>query len=75
LSNVRRHSNASKATVEIGVKDDRLELQIRNHRSKRLGAASFTPRSIADRASALGGQTRVYTDKNNDTVVSVQIPL
>jgi signal transduction histidine kinase len=75
LSNVRRHSNASNAVVEIDVKDDRLELQIRNHQSKRFGDAAFTPRSIADRASALGGQTRVYTDKNDDTVVSVQIPL
>jgi len=42
---------------------------------KRLGEASFTPRSIAERAAALGGQAIVYTDPNFDTVVSVQIPL
>jgi signal transduction histidine kinase len=42
---------------------------------KRLGEASFTPRSIVERAAALGGHTVVYTDANFDTVVSVQIPL
>jgi len=75
LSNVRRHSTSSYAKVEIGVKDDHLEMQLKNQRLKRLGEASFTPRSIADRAAALGGQTAVYTDKNSDTVVCVQIPL
>ena len=75
LSNVRRHSTSSYAKVEIGVKDGHLEMQLINARLKRLGEVSFTPRSIADRAAALGGQTVVYADENNDTVVCVQIPL
>ena len=75
LSNVRRHSNSTYAKLDIGIKDGQLEMQLRNERLKRLGEASFTPRSIADRAAALGGQTSVYTDKNHDTVVYVQIPL
>ena len=75
LSNVRRHSTSSYAKVEIGVKDGYLEMQLKNQRLKRVGEASFTPRSIFDRASALGGQTVVYTDENNDTVVFVRIPL
>lgn len=75
LSNVRRHSTSSYAKVEIAIEDGHLEMQLRNERLKRLGEASFIPRSIADRAAALGGQTSVYTDKNHDTVVSVQIPL
>jgi signal transduction histidine kinase len=75
LSNVRRHSTSSYAKVEIAIEDGHLEMQLRNERLKRLGEASFIPRSIADRAAALGGQTSVYTDKNYDTVVSVQIPL
>jgi signal transduction histidine kinase len=75
LSNVRRHSTSSYAKVEIAIKDGNLEMQLRNERLKRLGDASFTPRSIADRAAALGGQTVVYTDGNFDTVVRVQIPL
>ena len=75
LSNVRRHSTSSYAKVDIAIKDGHLEMQFRNERLKRLGETSFTPRSIADRAAALGGQTVVYTDRNFDTVVSVQIPL
>jgi signal transduction histidine kinase len=75
LSNVRRHSTSSYAKVEIAIEDGHLEMLLRNERLKRLGEASFVPRSIADRAAALGGQTLVYTDKNHDTVVSVQIPL
>jgi signal transduction histidine kinase len=75
LSNVRRHSTSTYAKLDIGIKDGHLEMELRNERLKRLGEASFTPRSIADRAAALGGQTVVYTDKNHDTVVSVQIPL
>ena len=75
LSNVRRHSTSSYAKVEIAIKNGNLEMQLRNERLKRLGEASFTPRSIADRAAALGGQTVVYTDGNFDTVVRVQIPL
>jgi signal transduction histidine kinase len=75
LSNVRRHSTSSYAKVEIAIVDGHLEMQLVNERLKRLGEASFVPRSIADRAAALGGQTLVYTDENHDTVVSVQIPL
>jgi signal transduction histidine kinase len=75
LSNVRRHSTSTYAKLDIGIKDGHLEMQLRNERLKRLGEASFTPRSIAERAAALGGQTVVYTDKNHDTVVRVQIPL
>lgn len=75
LSNVRRHSTSTYARVEIDVKDGNLEMRLRNERVRRLGEASFTPVSISERAAALGGQTLVYTDKNFDTVVCVQIPL
>ena len=75
LSNVRRHSTSGYAKVEIAIKDGHLEMQLRNERLKRLGEPSFIPRSIADRAAALGGRTLVYTDENHDTVVSVEIPL
>lgn len=75
LSNVRRHSTSTYAKLDIGIKDGHLEMQLRNARLRRLGEASFTPRSIADRVAALGGQTVVYTDGNHDTVVRVQIPL
>ena len=75
LSNVRRHSTSSYAKLEISITDGHLEMKLRNERLKRLGQASFTPSSIAERAGALGGETSVYTDKDGDTVVAVRIPL
>jgi signal transduction histidine kinase len=74
LSNIRRHSSSSYAKLAISSENGDLLLQLRNDCRKGLEAASFTPRSIADRAAALGGKTVVYADKN-ETVVSVQIPL
>ena len=74
LSNIRRHSRSSYAKVGISRQNGDLLLQLRNERRQGPEASSFTPRSIADRATALGGKTLVYKD-NNETVVSVQIPL
>jgi signal transduction histidine kinase len=74
LSNIRRHSSSSYAKLAISSENGDLLLQLRNDGRKSLEAASFTPRSIADRAAALGGKTLVYADKH-ETVVSVQIPL
>ncbi len=75
LSNIRRHSSSRYAKVDITSKNGDLIMELRNQRAKNLGSAVFTPRSIADRAAALGGQAFVYTNGNNETVVSVQIPL
>ena len=75
LSNIRRHSNSSFAKIAITRESSDLVLQLRNHRRKDLNPISFVPRSIADRAAALGGKTVVFTDGNNETVVSVRIPL
>lgn len=74
LSNIRRHSRSNYAKVGISRENGDLILQLRNHRRRGLEVPSFTPRSIVDRASALGGKAVVYTE-NNETVVSVQIPL
>lgn len=74
LSNIRRHSRSRYAKVAISSQNGDLILQLRNDRRKTQEEPSFTPRSIVDRATALGGKTVVYTD-NNETVVSVQIPL
>jgi signal transduction histidine kinase len=78
LSNVRRHSTSSYAEIDIAVNDGHLEMRLKNERLKRLGEASFIPRSISDRAAALGGQVSVYSEKSErklDTVVRVEIPL
>jgi signal transduction histidine kinase len=85
LSNVRRHAFCRDARVEILCKDSSLLLQIKNSRprsnpeSERAdghdGVKTFRPHSIAERAASLGGDTHVFIDEKDYTVVSVGIPL
>jgi signal transduction histidine kinase len=87
LSNVRRHAFCRDARVEIMCKETSLQLQIKNSRPRagtpvdveradgHDGIRAFRPRSIAERAAALGGETQVYVDEKDYTVVSVGIPL
>ena len=87
LSNVRRHAFCRDARVEISCKETSLQLQIKNSRP-RVGvnveaergegqepSSSFRPHSIAERAASLGGDTHVFVDEKDYTVVSVGIPL
>lgn len=87
LSNVRRHAFCRDARVEISCKETSLLLQIKNSRPRtgtnvdgergdgHDGAPSFRPHSIAERAASLGGDTQVFVDEKDYTVVSVGIPL
>ncbi len=85
LSNVRRHAFCRDARVEISCKESSLLLQIKNSRPRanpdgeRIdghdGVKSFRPHSIAERAASLGGDTQVFVDEKDYTVVSVGIPL
>ena len=87
LSNVRRHAFCRDAKVEISCKESSLQLQIKNSRPRaganpeaeradgNEGIRSFRPHSIAERAASLGGDTQVFVDEKDYTVVSVGIPL
>lgn len=87
LSNVRRHAFCRDARIEILCKETSLQLQIKNSRPRsgsptevertdgHDGVRAFRPHSIAERAAALGGETQVYVDEKDYTVVSVGIPL
>lgn len=87
LSNVRRHAFCRDARVEISCRETSLLLQIKNSRPRGGGNSdpdrsdgnepvrSFRPHSIAERAASLGGETRVFVDEKDYTVVSVGIPL
>ena len=86
LSNVRRHAFCRDARVEISCKESSLLLQIKNSRPRGGGNAdgdrdgqdgvrSFRPHSIAERAASLGGDTQVFVDDKDYTVVSIGIPL
>jgi len=73
LSNVRRHTSAQQARVHIDCDHRDLILKISNQTTN--GLKTFRPKSIAERASALGGHSAVYVDDSNHTVVAIQIPL
>ncbi len=87
LSNVRRHAFCRDARVEISCKETSLLLQIKNSRPRAgvnpegervdgtEGVKPFRPHSIAERAASLGGDTHVFVDDKDYTVVSVGIPL
>jgi signal transduction histidine kinase len=87
LSNVRRHAFCRDARVEIECKESSLLLQIKNSRPRsganpdgeprdgHDGVKTFRPHSIAERAASLGGDTQVFVDDKDYTVVSVGIPL
>ena len=87
LSNVRRHAFCRDARVEISCKDSSLLLEIKNSRPRtganadgeprdgQDGVRSFRPHSIAERAASLGGDTQVFIDDKDYTVVSIGIPL
>ena len=87
LSNVRRHALTSDARVDISCKESTIVLQIKNrraaigdnsklrHDANSDGQLSFNPRSISERAALLGGETKVFVDEDNHTVVSVKIPI
>lgn len=74
FSNIRRHTHSPIAEAELDYGKDFFVLNIKNanENGKRPG---FHPRSLAERAAALGGQLEVYTDDQNQTVVSIRIPL
>lgn len=74
LSNVRRHTNARNAEIEVTCDETDLILRIMNDNPNGAAKESFQPGSIKERATALGGGARVYID-NGRTVVDVRIPL
>jgi signal transduction histidine kinase len=74
LSNVRRHTSAARAEVRIASTTDRLHLTVSNDTADPEGG-DFSPRSLVERAAALGGSVRVEAPAGGRTAVHVEIPL
>ncbi len=84
LSNIRRHALSDDARIDISCNTDVLVLDIKNSRPHTNGfngrnnherQVAFSPRSITERAALLGGDTRVFVDEQDYTVVRVSIPV
>ncbi len=75
LSNVRRHTESQRAAIGIACRDNQLIVRITNDNTDSSVADIFAPRSITERAAALGGRAYVKTERDGDTVITVEIPL
>ncbi len=74
LSNIKRHTKADYARINI-VSDDRtLKLKIENNNPTRDKIIDFVPKSITGRVRALGGNAFVKNNSDN-TIVTIEIPL
>jgi signal transduction histidine kinase len=74
LSNIRRHTAANRAAVSIARVEEDLVMRITNETDRELSPAGFVPRSITERAKALGGGAEVE-QREGLTTVTVRIPL
>ncbi len=75
LANIHRHTPAKRAFVELRFKPDSLAIEIGNECAPAVPPIAFVPRSIAERARALGGTTTVELRERGHDVVRVAIPL
>lgn len=74
LSNLRRHTDAKRAFVELRREQDLLLLEVGNERCRHSPTTPFAPRSITERAAALGGKVEVRIDNDGDDVVRITVP-
>jgi signal transduction histidine kinase len=74
LSNIRRHTQATCARIGLARDSDYLIVRILNDGANDARPPCFSPRSISERAAALGGQARVEYIAGG-TQVTVRIPL
>jgi len=75
LSNIKRHTTATEARINMASVNGDIVLHIENDASSADNHNTFTPRSITDRAVALGGRVSVDMNNAGRTIVSVIIPM
>jgi len=80
LLNIIRHANATRAEVELGEKDGKLELVIRDNgkgitEDQICKPNSFGLMSIKERVRSLGGSLEISGRKKKGTTVIVQVPV
>ena len=74
LNNICKHTHARHGSVRIDCKNGQLALCIENDACQESFTA-FHPRSLTERAAALGGQAHVDRCANGGTAVRIEIPI
>jgi signal transduction histidine kinase len=75
LSNIRRHTRATKALILIKCLADEFIILIKNDKDENDESISFLPRSISERTAALGGHVLVQQGGAGTTALNITIPL
>jgi len=77
LSNIRKHTQATRSKITLERADNSLRLCIENDDAPMgtTSPATFSPISIRERAAELGGDLRVERNPEGRTLVKVEIPL
>ena len=75
LSNIKRHTDSAVARIRMTSLNGDIVLDIENDSSGAESQSTFTPRSITERAIALGGRVSVNVGDGGGTIVSVVIPM
>jgi signal transduction histidine kinase len=75
LSNIRRHTESNRARIYLHLLNGQLELRIEDTGSSTIGYKPFRPRSITERAEALGGKASVEPILQGGSRVLVEVPL
>jgi signal transduction histidine kinase len=74
LSNICKHTSAQRGSVHLQCRNGWLGIQISNEAPTQV-PLDFTPRSISERAQALGGRAHVRQEADGQTAVHIHIPV
>lgn len=74
MSNIRKHTSARRGFIKIKCANGWLNIQIENE-CPGVQAIEFVPRSIVERAAALGGKAYVEQESSGGTAVHIVIPV
>ncbi|HYD97601.1 MAG TPA: histidine kinase [Noviherbaspirillum sp.] len=74
LSNICKHTGAQRGSVKVRNAGGTIHIDIENENTRQPWSP-FAPRSISERATQLGGKTRVLQGPDGSTVVHIEIPI
>jgi signal transduction histidine kinase len=72
-ANIRKHTDARRGWLKLRCEDHCVDIEIGNESGDE--PLSFSPRSLTERAAALGGQAWVERANNGCTAVHIEIPV
>lgn len=74
LTNIRRHTRATRAEIRVSVEPQAFVLRIGNDHGPDAPPAPFVPRSITERAESLGGTAVVELQRPDFTDILITVP-